>query len=106
MLVSEGLRDDEVVQDLARLEAVALGGNLTHAVGAEAILRVYHDHLARPTPIVTPQLSSDGQGADQLRLARAELAKDLGNGARLVAAPQQGIELFAPRSDLDAALKL
>ena len=77
VLVRERAADDDVVEHGARVEAVALLGDLGHALHAEGVLRVDDDDLAGAAAVLAAELRRHAQLRAELRLARAELAEEL-----------------------------
>lgn len=77
-----GARVRYVVKNLFTVETEALCDS-QQPNGAERALRVDVEALALATTHAHGQLASDGECVAELRLARAELAKHLGDCARL-----------------------
>lgn len=80
-----GAGEGDVVQHVLAVEAEALGDG-QEALRPKRALRVHEEGLALPAALIQGELARHAEGVAQLGLARAELAKDLGNGAGLEAA--------------------
>jgi hypothetical protein len=102
LLVVHAARDEDVVEDLVGDEPEALRRDLADALDAEGVLRVHDDDLAGGAAVLARELARDGQRRRELRLARAELAEDLGHGAGLEPAAEDAVELLAARRDAHA----
>ena len=76
------------------------------SVRSEGVLAVNVDDLAPGEAVLPRQLGRHTQGVRQLRLAGAELAKDLGDGHGLQAAAQQLVELVGAGGDAENGLAL
>jgi hypothetical protein len=82
----------DVVEHVLAVEPVALG-DLHEPLRPEGALSVDVHGLALGAALLERQLRGDAQRVAKLRLARAELAKDLGDRARLDPALEQRVEL-------------
>ena len=116
----EGARDGDVLEHGVRVEAKALGDRL-EALGAEGALGVDDHALAVGAAVLLRderaqrvleraseaergahrrQLRRDGERVAELRLARAELAEDLGDAGGLDAAAEESVEIAGTGRDL------
>ena len=81
-----------VVEDVLPVEAILLG-NLHEALRPKGALGVNVHGLALGPTLLHWQLARHAERVAQLRLARAELTKELGDRPRLDAALEEGVEL-------------
>eukprot|EP01139_Manchomonas_bermudensis_P015171 Amastigsp_a509628_311.p1 type:complete len:384 gc:universal Amastigsp_a509628_311:42-1193(+) len=105
MVDVERSRVRDVVQHALAVEAKALC-NLHESLGAERALRVDVEALALAATRSKRELARHREGVAELRLARPELAKELGDRAGLDAATEKVVKLGRAGRDVDELLAL
>ena len=99
LLMCHRSANDYVLEAPVRVEAEALG-DCVDALGPEVALGVHIQNLALTPAEVVPELRSHAQRVAELRLPRAELTEELGDGLRLDAAAHDLVEVRRARGDL------
>mmetsp|Transcript_14581 Transcript_14581/g.43843 ORF Transcript_14581/g.43843 Transcript_14581/m.43843 type:complete len:222 (+) Transcript_14581:991-1656(+) len=103
LLVRVAATHVDIVERLRRIEAKAVG-DLLDALRPEVAFGIDVKHLAHAAALLQAELRRHAERVHQLRLARAVLAVELGDGAGLDAAAQDLVERRRARRHVDDLL--